>query len=135
MKNLLLVMILAIMSIFAFQSCLAPRVDAALFEPARITWPGVKEDLHRGVFNGVGANEIASSAANLLLMRGDEMEAALDDGDRITLRLVQWSSLVPWVSKGIDAKLEAEEIGPGVAASLREQLVNFNQAIAKLQKP
>lgn len=116
-------------------SCLGPRVKpASLFPPLALTWPAIEEDLVRGVADGVEDQELSQDAANALNTQALALGRAIEARDLEGVRVIPWTNLEPWVERGIADKVTDEEIGPGVGASLREQLSNFGEAIAILQE-
>lgn len=127
---------IAVLSLLLFfaPSCLGPRSKTlALFPAAELAWPAVSEDLHRGVEDGVADGDLVEGVAEKLLNEGDELAKALHAKDIEGVRAVPWTSLQPWVTRGIEDKLSDGEIGPGVAVSLREQLSNFTTTISTIQ--
>lgn len=123
------------LSLVALVACIGPRAKGpALFPPAALAWPAVESDYQRGVADGVADGDLAALAAEDLLHKGEALGAALEVRSVEQLRLVPWATTMsPWATRGIADKLEDGEIGPGVADSLREQLVNFTETINRLQ--
>lgn len=115
-------------------SCVAPRVDPlALFGAAEATWPAVEQDYERGIQDAIDDLELSAQSSVVLHQDADRLETALAEKDRGILLAVPWDAMAPWASRGIEDKLEDGDIGPGVAVSLREQLVNFTATIHRLQ--
>jgi len=122
--------------VLPLSSCLGTKTDdAALFAPAALAWPAVEADYLRGLADGTEDGDLTEEAAQSLQAQGAAMEQALATKDREALRLVPWLAMRPWAQRGIDDKLGDAEIGPGVAASLVEQLANFTLTINRLQAP
>lgn len=62
-------------------------------------------------------------------------EAAIATKDRAVIAadaLPRWTSVRAWAEAGIAARLAAGQIGPGVAASLRERLDRFGEVLTKV---
>lgn len=115
-------------------SCFSPRVDPiALWGPADMAWPAVERDYERGIQDGVEDHELSAASAGVLLQDGATLGKVIDTKDREALMAVPWDAMSHWANRGIQDKLEDGEVGPGVAASLREQLVNFTETIHRLQ--
>lgn len=132
MNRILSPILLAITMLVA--SCAGPHSKAiTLFPAADTAWPAVEEDFNRGVEDGVSDGDISPVEAAELRSHAAKLEVALDARDVYGVRDVPWTSMQPWASRGIDDQLEDGEIGPGVASSLREQLVNFTTTIADIQ--
>ena len=135
MQKILILFSVLALAVCAFipVACVASRIeDPALFAPAQLAWPAVRSDYDRGVAAAADAND--SVLLSSLKKNSDDMTAALDSSDVDALRLVPWSTMHPWCSTGIAAKLSDGEIGPGVADSLIEQLTNFTITITRLQE-
>lgn len=115
-------------------SCVTSHTDPhALFPPLELAWPAVQEDVHIGISDAVTDGELTEVAAVMLRTEGAKLGDAIHAKSVYGVRAVPWSTLVPYGERGIDAKLEAGEVGPGVADSLREQLVNFTEAVDRLK--
>lgn len=57
---------------------------------------------------------------------------ALDSGDREQVRVLDWSGLRALALSGIQARVDAGEIGPGVARSLLETVNQFDARHSQL---
>jgi hypothetical protein len=118
----------------ALSSCIAPKYKpSVLFPAAALTWPAVEEDFDRGIADGISDGVLTQQAAVAFKAEADKLENGLNTKNLPEVQLVAWGNLKPWADRGIDDKLADGEVGPGVAASLREQLTNFTETIAQLQ--
>ncbi len=134
MKNLIVILALALCAGMFLDSCIAPRVERiALFEPAQLAWPDVKSDLEAGYADGMSEGALVFSAATALRAESVKLEDALRTKSRDDLRLVPWPTMKPWAERGIAAQLNAGEIGPGVAQTFTEHLSNFNDIMNRLR--
>lgn len=126
---------LLVFALLPLASCIGAKVDQhTLFPAAHLAWPAVENDLHRGLADAQEDGDLAPSEAGALHEDGERLELALLTRDRAALRTVVWVPLQAFADRGIQDKLADGEIGPGVANSLREQLVNFTAAINRLQE-
>jgi len=118
------------------QACLSSSASKlALFDPAQLAWPNVRDDIEVGIVDGLADGDIGGVDAVVIRDRSSRFQGALRSKDRDALRLIHWSTLKPWAERGINAQLESETIGPGVAESFREHLRNFDEIIEKLRQP
>ena len=90
-------------------------------------------------WNGTISAQVAWQAAHgdpldaAALLEGSEaMRSALESGDRSQVIGVDWTLLFFGAVAGIEGRQLADEIGPGVAASLRETVDRFNQSYVQL---
>lgn len=115
-------------------SCAGPRSKAITLFPAAVTaWTAVAEDYDRGVDDGIADGDLSLPDATELRGFAEKLTTALNARDVTGVRAVPWITMRPWAVRGIDDQLEDGEIGPGAAASLHEQLVNFTTAIEDIQ--
>lgn len=115
-------------------ACIGSRTKPlALFPPVQLTWPAVEEDVLRGIADGVEDGDLAQDGANEMNTHTLAFGVAINASDLEGVRRVPWSAMRPWAERGIVDKIDDGEISPGVAASLREQLSNFTEAIVALQ--
>jgi len=131
---LVLALALSVFAVATIASCAGPRSKSVtLFPAAELAWPAVSEDFHRGVADGLEDGDLPQPAADELRSEAEALGRALDARDVDAVRAVPWPIMQPWVDRGIDDKLLDGEIGPGVAASLREQLAKFTSTIDDIQ--
>jgi hypothetical protein len=124
----------AVLAITLVPSCISQRTDpVALFGPAAVAWPGVADDYARGIDDGVEDGDITPTDASELQADGIRMKFALDTKSREQIMAVPWDTMEPWADRGIDDKLEDQDIGPGVAASLRERVDNFTKTVNRIK--
>lgn len=135
MKNALLLATLAVACLLPLSSsCVAPRVEkVALFEPAQLAWPEVETDYLRGIDDGVSEGDLVATAADALRAEAPKMETALEEKNTDKLRLVPWTTMKPWVSRGIDDALADGELGPTSAESARVHLQKFDDIVSRLR--
>ena len=93
-------------------------------------WPNVRTVVEAGVEDAVEAGDLDEQGRAALVEEMDAMAMALESGDRHELLSVDWATLSVFAERGIAAR--RGEIGPGVAASLRERNVRFNEAFIKV---
>ena len=118
---------LALLALLAASACagVAAR-DEALLPAMRLAWPPIAELVERGTANRIDGAQVPVLAA------AREMTAALDSGDRERVAAVDWPILRFAAAEGIKRRIEAGEIGPGVAESLAERILQFDAAFWKL---
>ena len=115
-------------------SCIGSKVDTlALFEPAALAWPAVSIDYLHGVDNAEAVGDLSAEAAASLRIAGEELGRAIEEKDRTAIALAPWAAMQPMVARGIAVQLADGEIGPGVAASLTEQLDKFTDTITRIR--
>lgn len=128
MKNLLL----AALAIATLSSCLSSKVrDEALVPAASLAWPGVRADVERGIEDAMEDGDLASSEAlNGYIL---ELDAVLQDGaDRDALHNIPWGSLEPYGYRGIQDRIDDNEMHALVAESLFERMRNFTSVFNQL---
>lgn len=137
MKSIALLVVAALLALaapFQLSSCVSQRTDElALFEPLRVAWPDVRFDLEAGFADGVADGELLPAGLDDLRADVDRLGAALEASDRAELRAAPWLELRPWAVRGVESRLQAGEIGPGVAQSAHEHLSNFDAAVQRLR--
>lgn len=102
-----IVLFVACSGITARQKTLLPAMQ--------IAWPGVKQDLQRGL--------------PPLTEQIDLLDSGVQSGDPAILVRVEWARLADSGGAGITARVDSGEISIGVAASLRERLRNFGESL------
>lgn len=107
-------MMAAILLVAAACSGVTAR-EEVLMRDMELAWPNVAENVKRGSAEDQTA---VLSAVSL----------ALQSRDRYELAKVPVMSLLDLASIGVQKRVEAKEIGPGVAASLLERIRNFREA-------
>lgn len=117
-------------------SCIGTRArNDALLPAVRMAWPEVRVDFDRGVADGLADGDLTEMGAITLRSEADRLDLALTSGDRVMLINTLYDSEVrPWASRGIQAALDAGDIGPNGAMLLTERLANFSAAILVLQE-
>lgn len=93
--------------------------EEALMPAMELAWQGILPDVER-----VATGEVLEQAAALTVV--------LEERDIHGLAAIDVPLLIVWADRGISERLEAGEIGPGVAASLRERLSKFTEAYLKV---
>jgi hypothetical protein len=137
MKNRSTLAVLGL-AIYLLSSCALFKGDHAednILAPAiAMAWPAVMEDLDRGIADGEEDGDLMPTGAAGLRGQRDALTAAIDAKDKAAVAAVPFkAALYPWCERGIQARLDAGEIGPGVQASLTEQLVQFDRALDNLK--
>ena len=121
-------LIFALTSACLMASCITKRViHPTMFPALDFAWVQVREDVLRGIEDGRATEELHAFEAAQLSSNVTHLGAALAARDLPAMRQAPWETLRPWGKRGIEAQLEAGEIGPGVALSLHEQLYNFSE--------
>lgn len=117
-------------------SCIGTRArNDALMPAVRMAWPEVRVDFDRGVADGLADGDLTEMAAISLRSEADMLTDALEAGDRFKLYNVLYTTEIqPWASRGIQAALDAGDLGPNGAMLLTERLSNFSAAILVLQE-
>lgn len=120
---------LSILALAGIVACACAGLKArenVLLPTMRQTWPSIKLLAQRG------AGEFAEAPRVLLVLEiaemSDLMEAPIDSNTITKLRQVDWPLLRVAADLGVSARETAAEIGPGVAVSLRERIVQFDAA-------
>lgn len=88
--------------------------------------------IEKHVDRGIAEAELDATAAQSLQDLQAGLIAALDSGDRHEVDGSAWATLRPFALAGIDARVQAGEIGPGVADSIRETVTQFDQRMVQL---
>jgi hypothetical protein len=116
-------------------SCAARRSQTAnLLPAARSAWPAVEEDYARGVSAGVRDQIIEPQVGDDLRDFGIAFEDMLDREDIESIREVPTKTIERWALHGIADQVVADEITPGVAASLIEQVAKFTEVLQRIQE-
>ena len=103
-------------------SCLTGHaIDETLLPAMEAAWPGVRADIER-----------APEGEGVPVMVLDVFEAALGGADYGVMVGVDWPVLEAAAYAGIQARLDAGEIGPGVKISLIERVLRFRYALEAL---
>lgn len=95
-----------------------------LIPTMRIVWPSIKKYVQRGI-------DASSTPAKALVLKAMERMALMLKGEA-PASSVRWLLLKTVALLGIDAMLSSNEIGPGVAESLREGVRLFDESFRKL---
>ncbi len=137
MKNILLSLALCASAVHCVPSCAGPHQVSdnfsALLKPALFAWPAVEVDVLRGIDWMVEQKDLSHAEGTAEHAMVDALGVALLAEDRNAIAAAPWFDMEGYAHTGIEDKLNAGEIGPGVAASLREQIDNFTIIMDKLQ--
>lgn len=98
-----------------------------LLPTMQVVWPNVRVTAERGV--EALPPEGRTEALATLDLFGAALTAGTEEG--IAHVHPSWIQISAWADNGIDARVEAKEIGPGVALSLKERVRQFNDALAE----
>lgn len=115
-------------------ACAGTQVRDKVLEPAAgMAWDGIRDEISRGIADGIEDGDIGSAAADALRGEIALIDLAFDQDNTDSLADAKWLMLRPWAERGIDDKVEDGDIGPGVAQSFKERLVQFTKALEKLK--
>lgn len=103
--------------------------------PLRASWPGVSSDVERGIQDGIDDGDLPAEGASDLRNAAQAIEATLraNDLEAVQESTIRWASLRPWGDRGIDDRIDDQEIAEGAGKSLTERLNQFDAAITALQ--
>jgi len=124
MRPLALVLILS--------ACVGTAARENVLLPAlSVTWSVI---VAPAITDGLAASDLPAEAVELRLAAVERVQLLLDSGDAAkALTIVGiWPVLEPLALAGIEARLADGDIGPGVAASLRETVRLFGVRLAQL---
>lgn len=109
--------------------------ERALLPALRSAWPGVAADVKRGINDGIDDGDLSKAAADVLFESGDHLGQSLSTTIKEAKEVtgVEWPVLHPWAARGVIDRVDDNEIGTGVAASLNERIIQFDAAIDALQ--
>ena len=109
----------------------------ALFPAVAMAWgtvdAGVQADVVRGINDAVEDGDFLDGT--VLLSYVDSMSAAIEAEDTLALGLVPWDTLKQFAERGIDDRVEDNEMVEAAADFLRRRLVNFDEAVRVLTDP
>ena len=131
--------LLALSSLFLLAGCAGLAGDSAreraLLPALRSAWPGVAADVQRGVNDGLDDGDLTAAASDALVASGDHLGASLSSTleEAKTVTGAEWPVLHPWAARGVIDRVDDGEVGPGVAVSLNERILQFDAAIDALQ--
>lgn len=99
---------------------------ATIIQPVLLVGVGAEQD----------AGRLKPADAEAVRLAISEVGRLLDGGDLSQATLIKqtWDRLLPFANSGIDAQVAKGEIGPGVAASLKETLRLFGERLLQLQQ-
>lgn len=138
MKRFLPLLLLGAALALMLSSCAGKHKDDVLFPPLVLAWPGVQDDVQRGLFDGFSDGVLTVEESAVLEARVAALDQAIGDKDSAAVR-VGWfgipgetTSLRPWAERGVTDLLEDGEIGPTGAGSHTERIELFNASVAAL---
>lgn len=123
-------LVLGVAAALLLASCAGLKAREHVLVPAMaMAWVGIAADVEAGL--------PAISPPEGVKVRGlvQAMEVALASENADAVLAVDWLPLRACAELGISLRLEGGAIGPGVAASLRERLAVFTEALFKLRTP
>lgn len=126
----LMVALVALAAVPVMQGCLGQKArDTAGVAAINLADDGVVNDARSGVPT-LPEEQRAAATAEI-----DAFSNAISTKDRAVIAtdaLPRWTLVRSLAEAGIAARQQAGEIGPGVAASLRERLVRFEEVLLKV---
>ena len=123
---------LAFLAALVLTACAGLRAREHVLLPIlRLAWAGVAQDIEAGLANAVAKGDLDEPIAAAVRAQVDRMGHALEAGDLKAVLAVDWRSLT-MALRGIRSRLAAGDIGPSVASSLAERLMQFNAAWTRL---
>lgn len=127
---------LLLLALVLFVSCVGSKARETTLSPAtQSAWGAVAQDIARGLDHGLAHGDLTQEAALAIHESAAHLQDAIEAGTVSQADLISWrASLEGWAVVGIDARVAAGEITPGVAESLRETLVRLDEAIELLAK-
>ena len=118
-----------ILFVCAFSSCAGTTArENVLFPAVKLAWTGVKADVDRGL----SVTQMTEGAALSFSLAETKLDTAIQGDDRTKVSVDDWNLLQPFAWQGVDDRLAKNEVGPNVAESLRERIVQFNRSIRAL---
>lgn len=100
--------------------------EHALWPTVASTWPAIHEDIQVGM-EGVSASPAVSSAIN-------QVDGAVRANDYTLLVGVNWFTLEPIAKRGVQVRVDSNEISEGVAVSFLERIRVFTEAMQELTR-
>jgi hypothetical protein len=118
----------------AASACAGAKAREHVLLPAvRMAWPAVQDDVLRGIEDGIADGELTSMQVAELQSRTFHLGMTITASyDPDAFAVAGWNTLEPWAHRGIQDRVDDHEIGPGVAESFRERVLNFSAAIERL---
>lgn len=115
----------------ALSACATDAARQNVLLPAtRLAWDGISPDIDRGLTAAVAGGTLTQAQADSFLAQKSTFIDALHSEEPPALQIL-WLPLKPWAEAGIEARMEAGEIGPRVALSLQERVTNFDDALRR----
>jgi len=119
----------------ATTGCVSPQAKERVLAPAvELAWPGVRDDLQRGISDGLEDGEIDEETAAGLSDQVFDIGVALAEDDFEALGLAPWEALEVWADRGVQDRVDDGEIGPGVAVSRIERIDQFGRGLDRLRE-
>lgn len=107
--------------------CAGMKARENVLVPAmKMAWVGISSDIDASI------SLLTVDAASIVRSKQKLMADVLDAGDIPRILMLDWRILHGAALIGIILRLKRGEIGPGVAASLRERLRMFTRALEEL---
>lgn len=125
----------AILSLLLFASCFGSRAREHALEPAiRQAWEGVGSDVRRGISDAETDGDVSAPDLATITALERELALAIEAEDERAVADVPFPILVPFAERGIQDRVDDEEISSGVAQSLLERLRQFEEALLALRR-
>jgi len=120
----------ALLGVSLFAACAGVKARETVLMPAMAqAWSTV---LAKHVEAAVAAGQPEGSNPETVRDQAAAMQAALDSGDRYAVHSVDWATLRVAALAGVQVRVSANEIGPGVGLSIVETVRKFDQRMTQL---
>jgi hypothetical protein len=106
--------------------------DNILMPLAAKVFDNVLPHIELGLKDAVADGDLDQATADYLLAEAKKLSEYLNQGLRDEASTIDWQSLEPWASRGVQALVDDGTISPGVATSLFQRIVNFRDLLIEL---
>lgn len=100
--------------------------EHVLWPQIKSVWPAIKVDIEHGIGDVVPSLAVADTIRRI--------DSAVSTDDHALLRGVDWPLLEPLAERGVRLRVQNNEIGEGLAASLLERIKQFSKAMQEIGK-
>jgi hypothetical protein len=127
--TMLILVALATGAIISLSGCAGPAArDEVLMPLARGVWPRIQADIERGLEDSDLSPEDRAVTSILIT----DLTDILERGDRSALMAFPWMTLEPWAVAGVQARVDAGELGENGASLHYQRIVNFREVLEAL---